>query len=252
MASQPKVEATVIVFDQGNTLLMEPFYNVIKRRENRFNDLCSNYGLSITSRQLIDEWAVANKEVDYPYIAHFYQEEPTVQLALRKLGVPETIAALLALALLREYRIGLKELISTDPRTYEVKNTLQKLNSKGKMLGVFSNDRIVGLNFVLDAMGVKSFFKYVETSESIGVEKPDPQVFQHMLGYFRQSPEFVVYVGDDPIRDIDGAKSQGLKAIKYCVDVDQLSEPWRNYKTKPRFKPDAVIDHFSQLIDVVK
>lgn len=202
--------------------------------------------------QIANEWTKSNKVVDYPYIGHFYQEEPIVQHVLRNLGVQDEITAILALELLREYRIGLKRVISLDPRTQEVKNTLQELKARGKKLAVFSNDRTVGLGLVLNLMAVKSFFQYVETSESISVEKPNPKVFEHILAYFQVQPNLVVYVGDDPVRDIEAAKKQGLKAIQYQVNPDMYREYWRDYGKRPEYEPDATIDHFSQLLDVLE
>lgn len=177
MVSQAKIRVTIIVFDQGNTLLLDPFPSVIESRKDRFSKICHKFGLSISSSLIASEWKKSNKIVDYPFIGHFYQKEPIVQHALRALEIKEDIAAILALELLREYRIGLREVISLDPRTREVKRILQELKARGKKLAVFSNDRAVALGLVLDIIGIKPLFQYIETSESFGVEKPSPLVF---------------------------------------------------------------------------
>ena len=168
------------------------------------------------------------------------------------MGIKEDIVAILALELLREYRIGLEEVISLDPRTREVKETLQELKARGKKLGVFSNDRTVGLGFVLNAMGFKPLFQYVETSESVGVEKPDLKVFINILEFFGTVAESVTYVGDEPINDIEAAKKQGLKAIQYKVNLDECTEIWRDYHEQSKYEPDAVISHFSELLDIIE
>ncbi len=95
-------------------------------------------------------------------------------------------------------------------------------------------------------------FEYIETSESIGVEKPDPRVFQHILGYFKAPAAQTVYVGDDPVKDIDAAKSQGLKAIRYRVDGRRRRESWRDYDAPSRYPPDAKVNSFAGLLDVIK
>ena len=247
-----RIEAMVIVFDQGNTLLMDPFRKVMELQKERFCQVCQDRGFSVSGNRIVDEWTRSNREVNYPYIGHFYQEEPIVQHALRNLGVQEDVIAFLGLDLLKEYRIGLQNIVLSDPRTQEVKTTLQTLRNKGKRLGVFSNDRITGLGLVLSAMQIAQLFEYVQTSESIGIEKPNPQVFEHILEHFKVPPHLTVYIGDDPIRDIEAAKKQGLKAIQYRVNRQAYNEVWRDYREKPSYKPDASIGHFSELLDVLQ
>ena len=252
MISQQKINVKTIVIDQGNTLLLDPFLHVIESRGEIFDTIFQKFGLSINPSTISNEWKKSNKVIHYPFIGHFYQEEPIIEHALRVLGIKEDIVAILALELLREYRIGLKEVISLDPRTREVKETLQELKARGKKLGVFSNDRVVGLGFVLNAMGIKPLFQYVETSESLGIEKPDLKVFINILEFFGAAAESVAYVGDEPINDVEAAKKQGLKAIQYKVNLDECTEIWRDYHNKSKYEPDAVISHFSELLDIIE
>jgi HAD superfamily hydrolase (TIGR01662 family) len=251
MTDTSKIKAEVIVFDQGNTLVLDPFQSVLALEKVRFEKIYYKYGIPDQARLLNFEWTRANRELNYPFITHFSQEEPIIQMALRKLDIPEDIAALLGPELLVEYRKGLMKLISIDPRTQEVKDTLSKLQARGKRLGVFSNDRAIGLGLVLEAMKIRHLFQYIETSEFIGIEKPDPRVFSHILDYFQVNPENLVYVGDDPVRDIEPAKRMGLKAIQYKIDVDTYNETWRDYRNSSRYLPDAEIDHFSQILEII-
>jgi hypothetical protein len=126
MNSHPKIKASVVVFDQGNTLLMDPFQHVIELQKENFREIFLRCGIALSASVVCDEWANANKQVNYPFIGHFGQEEPIIQFALRQLEIKEDIAAFLALDLLREYREGLKRVIVSDPRTREVKDTLQR------------------------------------------------------------------------------------------------------------------------------
>jgi FMN phosphatase YigB (HAD superfamily) len=92
----------------------------------------------------------------------------------------------------------------------------------------------------------------VETSESIHVEKPDPRVFRHMLAYFQAGPREIVYVGDDPVRDVEAAKRVGLRAIHLKLDPASFSESWRDYNAVSAFMPDATIEQFTQLPDIIR
>jgi len=246
-----QLEAEVIVFDQGNTLIMDPFNLILDLKIDEFVSLFKKHNIPINPKELINAWKKSNERVNYKYCGHFSQEEPIIQDALKSLEIPSHISVLLGLELLHEYRIGLKEVIESDKRTEEVRRTLGKL-SKNKRLGVFSDDRIVGLGMVLDFMGISNFFEYIETSESIGIEKPDIEVFKHMLNHFGIPPSSVVYVGDDPKRDVDGAKEAGLKVILYKVDPRKYNIPWRNYDAETKYKPDAVIEEFVELLNIIR
>jgi HAD superfamily hydrolase (TIGR01662 family) len=246
-----RLKVAAIVFDQGNTLLMDPFEAVMRLQRDRFSHLCKTYGLLIDADHLISEWTLSNSRVNYPYAGHFYQEEPIVQNALRNLGASDEISAFLALDLLREYRVGLQKTIESDDRTKEVKNTLEQLKANGKRLGVFSNDRAVSLGFVMSVMQIQPCFEMAETSELIAMEKPDPRVFSHIVDRFGVRPDDLAYVGDDPIRDIEAAKACGLKTVLFRVNHEMYRQPWRDYRTNAELEADAVIERFSELLDVI-
>jgi HAD superfamily hydrolase (TIGR01549 family) len=252
MPSISKIAVKAIILDQGNTLIMDPFQAVMRRQKAVFVETCRKYGVSLTSDTLIEQWRKSNSEIDYPFLGHFCQEEPIVQDVLRNFGVKANRAALLALELLMQYRIGLREVISSAPRTSEVRDTLREFRKRGKLLGVFSNDRIVALEFVLYSMRIRSLFQYCQASESIGIEKPDPAVFQRILNRFGLKADQLVYVGDDPVRDIAPAKSAGFRAIQYKVDTRKYNEPWRDYAPSQGIRPDATIGKFSELLEVIE
>jgi len=245
-----KIQAIAIVLDQGNTLIMDPFEKVLARKTKAFESLVHRYGITLDIHKLVEGWRRANREVHYPHIGHFLQEEPIIQEALRSLGVVPEVAGFLGLELLREYRDGVREEIDSDPRTGEVEEVLKRLHKRGKRLGVFSNDRILNLGLVLRCMGIQPYFEYIETSESIGFEKPDLRVFEHILNWFQLPSELVAYVGDDPVRDIDGAKRKNLKTVLYSVDRDLYNEGWRNYDAPVQYGPDGIVREFAELLEV--
>ena len=182
-----KVKSQAVVFDQGNTLIMDPFQKVLEVKREEFKERLEAYGMGTDSRALIEEWTRANGEVSYPHISHFFQEEPILQRALRVLKVGPEVVVFLGLDLLKAYRAGFNEVVASDPRTKEVRVVVAELQARGKRLGVFSNDRALSLANTLHCMGIESYFEYIQTSESIGLEKQDPKVFQHILARLRQS-----------------------------------------------------------------
>ncbi len=244
------VKTKAIVFDQGNTLVMDPFLQVMERKANRFVELFEDHHIAVNSQELVEKWAKSNSRVNYPYIGHFLQEEPIIQDFLKHLGVAADKGVLLAPELLKEYRLGYMELVKGDPRTKEAKQTLETLKNRDKRLGIFANDRQVALEAVLAHMDIKHYFEYIKTSESIEIEKPDLRVYDHIVKHFGLPPDQITYVGDDPVRDIDTAKRAGLKAVLLKVSPT-YSEPWRKYDVEMEYEPDATITKLSELADLI-
>jgi len=103
----------------------------------------------------------------------------------------------------------------------DVIECLTTLKSAGIRLAVVSNWDI-SLHKTLRAFGIYDFFETVTASMEEGVEKPDPKIFEITLDRMQISPEKVVHVGDNPIDDLRGAKSAGIKG--YIIDRENPSE----------------------------
>ena len=80
---------------------------------------------------------------------------------------------------------------------------------------------------------------FIIVSEEAGYAKPDPRIFRDALIRAGLSkPEQVMFIGDNPLADIDGAKRFGMKTAwvrrgrQYPVDL---------------LPPDHVIDHVAQV-----
>lgn len=67
----------------------------------------------------------------------------------------------------------------------------------------------------MEKSGILHYFDQVITSESVGVKKPNPKVFQYALQKANTSPEFSIMIGDNLEADIQGAIDSGLQVIHY-------------------------------------
>lgn len=95
----------------------------------------------------------------------------------------------------------------------EVPGVVAALRAAGVRLGVVSNWG-PWLRAVLDHEGLSDAFDVVVVSGEVGVEKPDPRIFELALQDLGTAPgPHVVYVGDDPAVDVEGATRVGLRAI---------------------------------------
>jgi putative hydrolase of the HAD superfamily len=90
--------------------------------------------------------------------------------------------------------------------------TLDRLLARGFRLGVVSNadGRVRGL---LAELGLASRFETIVDSHEVGVEKPDPRIFEIALAQLGERAERAVYVGDFPQVDAVGARAAGIRPV---------------------------------------
>lgn len=65
----------------------------------------------------------------------------------------------------------------------------------------------------LQVLGVSERFEHVVTTDTLGVGKPDPRVFEYACDLVGAAPERSVAVGDNYANDVVAARSAGLKAL---------------------------------------
>ncbi len=87
-------------------------------------------------------------------------------------------------------------------------------------------------------LGLNEHFSFAFSAEDVGAPKPAPDLFHAALKHTGCAPEEMVYVGDDPVKDIDPANTVGLKTV------------WLNNEIRPgpgATEPDHVIDDIAEL-----
>lgn len=63
--------------------------------------------------------------------------------------------------------------------------------------------------------GIRDFFNLVVTSESVGLKKPNPKIFDFALQEVNAEPEKCVMIGDSLEADVKGAIDMKMQAIFY-------------------------------------
>jgi putative hydrolase of the HAD superfamily len=66
------------------------------------------------------------------------------------------------------------------------------------------------LRVILEQLGVSQFLSQVFLSSELGADKPNPLIYQRALKLKGLSPNETLHVGDDPVRDWEGAETAGL------------------------------------------
>ncbi len=93
-----------------------------------------------------------------------------------------------------------------------VETTLARLRDRGLRLGIVS-DFDYRLTEVLESLEIAGLFDAVVLAGQQGATKPDARLFEAALNALGVSARDAVYVGDDPERDLAGARGAGLTAI---------------------------------------
>ena len=111
--------------------------------------------------------------------------------------------------LLEDFRehYGKQAVLLTD--ACEVLETL----SQNYKLGLITNGRSKGQRAKINSTGIGGFFSSIKVSGEEGVKKPDPKIYHSCLNELGLEAGDCVFVGDNPLFDVSGAKAVGMKAI---------------------------------------
>ena len=93
------------------------------------------------------------------------------------------------------------------------KGTFLSALRRTRTIGLISNyDHPPHVYLLLAKLGLAALFDVVVVSGEVGVEKPDPRIFQLAIQQAKLQPREVVYVGDTAA-DVHGALDAGLCPI---------------------------------------
>lgn len=139
------------------------------------------------------------------------------------------------------YRLEMKQYVEAD---FDTNGLLSDLNERRVPWGIVTNGSTIGQHVACKAAGLDQLAPFIIVSEAAGYKKPDTRIFRDALNRTGlSSPEHVLFVGDNPIADIDGAKRFGMmtawvrRGRRYPDDL----EP-----------PDFVVDHVAELRSIVR
>jgi putative hydrolase of the HAD superfamily len=129
------------------------------------------------------------------------------------------------------------------------KEVVVELHRRGYVLGIISN--LITSREIPDWMeedGFSPYFKAIVLSSVLGKRKPDPVVFLEGARQAEVEPARCVYVGDNPKRDVIGARQAGFGAVVLIIDPTKLAEKHITDENRP----DLVIHKFTDLLDVFR
>jgi putative hydrolase of the HAD superfamily len=99
-------------------------------------------------------------------------------------------------------------------------DAVRELASRGVALGIVSNTgRTPGiiLRRVLERHDLLRHFRAISYSDEVGYRKPDAEIFRRTLAELGIDASEAAHVGDNPIADVRGAQSAGMRGVHYAA-----------------------------------
>jgi len=129
----------------------------------------------------------------------------------------------------------------------DVKDTVIELSKRGYLLGIIANTITeTEIPDYLEADGLSGYFKTVVLSSKVGIRKPNPEIYWEAARRIGVEPAKCVYVGDNPVRDVEGTRAAGYGMfILFFEPATQAKEP-----PTGEIKPDYTIREMKDLLDI--
>ncbi len=111
----------------------------------------------------------------------------------------------------------IEDFITATEQTIERNRSLLQALHEQYALGIVSNF-YGNMEKVCEDLRILDLFSCIVDSTCVGVMKPDSRIFDAALGSMQVEPNQAVYVGDNPYRDMQGAKGVGMPHIWLAGD----------------------------------
>lgn len=93
------------------------------------------------------------------------------------------------------------------------KPMLKTLRNKGLLLGIITNGDVPLQSKKIELLSFESEFDEILITGSIGIHKPEAEPFRVMAERLRLSPSELLYVGDNPLNDVEGSRNAGYTPV---------------------------------------
>lgn len=128
---------------------------------------------------------------------------------------------------------------------FDVHSILNDLDAQGLTYGIITNGSSHRQRQKIQALKIENRMQCICISEEMHDRKPNRTIFHKAAEMLNTDPASVLFTGDHPILDICGAHDAGMITTWF-----HRGRPWP--KSHPVNTPDYVIDHLSEVLDIVK
>jgi len=130
---------------------------------------------------------------------------------------------------------------------HDVKATIIELANRGYKIGIIANT--ITETEIPDWIaedGLTEYFNPVILSSKVGLRKPDPEIYWLASREIGSEPEKCAYVGDNPIRDVEGTLAAGY-GMMIIIDEPKTLE---KEPQSSEFVIEYHIKEISELLDI--
>ena len=106
------------------------------------------------------------------------------------------------------------------------KETLQVLQAQGAQHFIYTH-KDNSTYFVLENLGIRSYFQEVITIENGFKRKPDSEAIDYLVDKYQLDKSNTYYVGDR-LLDVEAAKKAGIKSLNLGIDSDGFNQRIQN------------------------
>jgi FMN hydrolase / 5-amino-6-(5-phospho-D-ribitylamino)uracil phosphatase len=220
-----------VAFDLDNTLW--DIAPVIERAEARLHAWLHEHCPRIPERVSLADMRAAREALarEEPHNAHDFTYLRVTALArhARECGYEEEVAH-------RAFEVFFAARNELDLFA-DVRPALERLRSRYR-LATFSNG-----NADLARVGLAEFFAVSLNARQVGVGKPHPRCFERIAEELRVAPGEIVYVGDDPVLDVEASRAAGLRSAW----VNRFDQQWPDTLAPA----DFVVTNCTQLAELL-
>lgn len=114
----------------------------------------------------------------------------------------------------------------------DVLPALERLRTRYRLMSLSNG------NADLARIGLAGVFEHSVSAREAGVAKPDRRIFDLLLERTGLEPEQIVYVGDEPLADVVGAREAGWHAIW----VNRKGQEWPEEHEPPGHQVDTLVE----------
>ncbi len=237
---QPDIEA--IFLDVGNTLriVLPEAEFIAQARQNLMGLVGARQSEAVFFDVLEERWKVYRKQSKETLLEASEKELWTRWLLP---DYPEEKIAPLSGRLTRLWRDHDGRRV---PRP-DVNEVIIELSRRGYRLGIIANTITeTEIPDWMEREGLTGYFKAVVLSSKVRVRKPNPEIYWEAARRIEADPCKCAYVGDNPVRDVEGCRAAGFGLMIFFFEPDTLK------KETPTgdCHPDYTIRTCSELLDI--